>query len=748
MRRNGRVNRAISTQTRLCLELVPQDSLPLAMGDSRWSTRARSKQGLSLTSLALLCLAICAPTVAVADAVTETFTETLLLKPLPDGRVSASFDFVIASTSSSQSQFRLLPRPLLQPIQRFGASEVHLSLNTGRWKYEDWGSPRTKVRRRTAYEEGIKTSSGPDRGEWMTSGEESVGSGAEVWARFEPSTAQSGTDDEEQKLYDNWRGLTSSLAGLFCASLDALDERSTVMPSLAYADSLSASPKTTTLHALLPSEGVCTENLTPLLKLLPCKGAAGLSTLLNPLTLFGANFQGLGVHVIKKPPQQLTGEEGGWEVRFTFTAVFAPAVTRDVSIRDWSLNTLFGRRIDSTCPIAGQSIVRVLSPVSTSSDNVTVSAARQYIMHPLPPIPSTLLPSAASKHKGSPAPAFKLPILQESDEIEDELARASLLNFPSAQEEEAYQARLQDRWSYQLKHEDGEYLYDLASIFGDFNTSRHLLSAGRDGSQGLDLTMAWPNETRFVYPDTQESSDNRSSAIGAERTLVGHGQERTTLQVTLTNPDARAAQNVIWFESLGFFVKPFLHTLKHDVEILPSPGLDHQADDEVVVRSARDLESPIEHFTYQPSKSSSRKPYVLEAVVRIPASSRVVLQLELRKEFVRYSQHPPDAHRGFDLSPGIIFPLAPIDPRTALLQQQRQHQHPSRFSLSRSAPADTHYRLSTDQSRIYTLPKLVELATPDFSFVYTNIIFTSTVIALFFGSTLNTLLRTFRDVVV
>ena len=54
--------------------------------------------------------------------------------------------------------------------------------------------------------------------------------------------------------------------------------------------------------------------------------------------------------------------------------------------------------------------------------------------------------------------------------------------------------------------------------------------------------------------------------------------------------------------------------------------------------------------------------------------------------------------------------------------------------------------MSQSQTRIYTLPRLVELATPDFSFVYTNIIFTSTVVALFFGSTLNTLLRSFTDV--
>ncbi len=73
------------------------------------------------------------------------------------------------------------------------------------------------------------------------------------------------------------------------------------------------------MHAQLPTENVCTENLTPFLKLLPCKNAKGLATLLNPLAVFSANFHGLGVHVLRR-------DEAGWQVRLTVTSVFAPAV--------------------------------------------------------------------------------------------------------------------------------------------------------------------------------------------------------------------------------------------------------------------------------------------------------------------------------------------------------------------------------------------------------------------------------------
>ena len=51
------------------------------------------------------------------------------------------------------------------------------------------------------------------------------------------------------------------------------------------------------LHGTLPREVVCTENLTPFLKLLPCKGKAGISTLLNGHKLFDASWQTMSLDV-------------------------------------------------------------------------------------------------------------------------------------------------------------------------------------------------------------------------------------------------------------------------------------------------------------------------------------------------------------------------------------------------------------------------------------------------------------------
>ena len=54
-------------------------------------------------------------------------------------------------------------------------------------------------------------------------------------------------------------------------------------------------PNLQLLHGSLPHEVVCTENLTPFLKLLPCKGKAGISSLLDGHKLFDASWQVMAI---------------------------------------------------------------------------------------------------------------------------------------------------------------------------------------------------------------------------------------------------------------------------------------------------------------------------------------------------------------------------------------------------------------------------------------------------------------------
>ena len=110
------------------------------------------------------------------------------------------------------------------------------------------------------------------------------------------------------------------MAGLFCASLGVMDEQRTTSPSQTFKPEGSLPDwghSHHLRHAFLPSEHVCTENLTPFYKLLPCKSFSGVATLLNPHKLFDADWHGMSIHVLWK-------EDVGIQVRLTFQAVLDP----------------------------------------------------------------------------------------------------------------------------------------------------------------------------------------------------------------------------------------------------------------------------------------------------------------------------------------------------------------------------------------------------------------------------------------
>lgn len=98
-----------------------------------------------------------------------------------------------------------------------------------------------------------------------------------------------------------WLILTNALSGLFCASLNFVDSTRTIRPVLTFTsdvkDAGNSSANLHLLHGTLPNEVVCTENLTPFLKLLPCKGKAGVSSLLDGHKLFDASWQSMAIDV-------------------------------------------------------------------------------------------------------------------------------------------------------------------------------------------------------------------------------------------------------------------------------------------------------------------------------------------------------------------------------------------------------------------------------------------------------------------
>lgn len=126
----------------------------------------------------------------------------------------------------------------------------------------------------------------------------------EIWAWIDDQDADSfaaSMSDPDGRAYSRWVTLTNALAGLFCASLNFVDSTRTISPALSFTPS-SHHPSGVLenlhlFHGALPREPVCTENLTPFLKLLPCKGRAGISSLLDGHRLFDSQWQAMALDV-------------------------------------------------------------------------------------------------------------------------------------------------------------------------------------------------------------------------------------------------------------------------------------------------------------------------------------------------------------------------------------------------------------------------------------------------------------------
>lgn len=94
--------------------------------------------------------------------------------------------------------------------------------------------------------------------------------------------------------------MTNSLSGLFCASLNFIDSTRTIRPMDVFPPegSLPGSGSDLyLLHGQLARETVCTENLTPFLKFIPCKGKSGISSLFDGHKLFDSQWQSMSIDV-------------------------------------------------------------------------------------------------------------------------------------------------------------------------------------------------------------------------------------------------------------------------------------------------------------------------------------------------------------------------------------------------------------------------------------------------------------------
>ncbi|KAJ8735454.1 hypothetical protein PYW07_007074 [Mythimna separata] len=252
----------------------------------------------------------------------DDFKEELYIKPLPPTHLYSYFQFVtLVNSELSSFHSHLAPRSLAEVVSRFQVEELHLTLTEGQWRHHQWGYPVLDA-----------------------------APGAELYAWFSPDVVDVDTQ---------WKKLSATLSGLFCASLNFIDNFNTVTPQMALwpTGAVKSSQNITTQlrYASLPREIVCTENLTPWKKLLPCESSRGFSALLNSRMIHNTNYHSIGVHVRK-----VCKSNDCLETQLEFKQTVALVYDYDIiSSNDWSFRKLFGQGLPGACPLSSDSKIYV-----------------------------------------------------------------------------------------------------------------------------------------------------------------------------------------------------------------------------------------------------------------------------------------------------------------------------------------------------------------------------------------------------
>ena len=140
---------------------------------------------------------------------------------------------------------------------------------------------------------------------------------------------------------DTWNRVVNSMSGIFCASLNLLTHEKTHRLHEPFAPKMS--PKHLFMSGTLPKETVCTENLTPFLRLLPCDNRAGLTGLLNPTRVFDAEYSLLDLTAQIVCTDSKCALQLQQNVRLVFNRL------KWTGSCDWSVEQVFGRQFTKTC---------------------------------------------------------------------------------------------------------------------------------------------------------------------------------------------------------------------------------------------------------------------------------------------------------------------------------------------------------------------------------------------------------------
>ncbi|XP_054029659.1 GPI transamidase component PIG-T [Dryobates pubescens] len=622
----------------------------------------------------------------------DVLREELLLSPLPAGDVAATFQFRTRWDADLQrgavSHYRLFPKALGRLVAALGVRELHLALTQGFWRTRTWGQPPLQAP-----------------------------AGAELWVWFQPTV----TDVDKA-----WKELSNILSGIFCASLNFIDSTNTVIPTASFKPLGLGNGTDHHLlrYAVLPREVVCTENLTPWKKLLPCGSKAGLAVLLRAERLFHSSYHSQAVH-IRPICRDASCLSVSWELRQTLTVVF-DSFASGQGKKDWSLFRMFSRTLTDACPLASQSKVYVdISP----KNKVMLTDQRR------PPAPSVQPLCVALKHltsiscmarpPTSPPGLMKgsgfLPLSKAAGMSVVVLTALSWLLGGKGQGQSeglcpAFTVTLRVIFIIHLLSQEKELLevtpppvslYE-AVVQGEKRTYAvyDLLSPSLfNTSRSLNVQLKWTRP--------QDTSELPTPVLHAHRYVSGYGLQTGEISTLVYNTHPYRAFPVILLETVPWYLRLYVHTLT------------------IITKGKENKPS---YIHYQPAQDR-RRPHLLEMLIQLPANSITKITIQFERALLKWTEYPPDPNHGFYVGSSVLSALVPS---IIAMKEVDMEQSPLFTSLFPSSDGSSYF------VRLYTEPLLVNLPTPDFSMPYNVICLTCTVVAVCYGSFYNLLTRTFH----
>jgi GPI-anchor transamidase subunit T len=157
-----------------------------------------------------------------------------------------------------------------------------------------------------------------------------------------------------------WLHSSRAISGLFGLSINLQDNPNTVTP--VHAIQTHSNNKKHLRYASIPNEIVCTENLTPWIKLLPCGKTKGIARLFkNSNKIFESRYLSTGLHfkkVCTNPLAKKCVHSNIFELKQSLSLVFnSELILNQKEKTMWSLQALFGQKLDALCPVADVSNV-------------------------------------------------------------------------------------------------------------------------------------------------------------------------------------------------------------------------------------------------------------------------------------------------------------------------------------------------------------------------------------------------------